>query len=167
MEAKTAASGSIFLKIHASDSPTRLRFYLGTYSRGSTTLHLPRSFRGTLTISVPIGDINISQNLSENLSTISEVSHTRRCFVGDISQLRSMDSVEMDQVCVEAKLGNVTLLYDDDDPHPDPAAHSQGQVVERGVLSSSSSVGTDGDVGGFVKMKAGILGRLFTRRSSG
>ncbi len=85
--------------------------------------------------------------------------------MGDISQLRSMDSVEMDQVCVEAKLGNVTLLYDDDDPHPDPAAHSQGQVVERGVLSSS--LGSDGDVGGFVKMKAGILGRLFTRRSSG
>lgn len=89
--------------------------------------------------------------------------------MGDLSQLGSLDCVEMDQVCVEARLGNVTLLYDDDDLDPLVAvAHSQDQVVETVVVgSSSSSLGSDGDVGGFVKMKAGILGRLFTRRSSG
>ncbi|KAJ7583793.1 hypothetical protein C8J56DRAFT_192483 [Mycena floridula] len=137
MGVKTFGVGAISVQVHASDSPTRLRFCLRTSTRsGAVTIHLPRSFRGNLIISVPIGVLNVSEDLHAQLTTISEDGHLRRCFVGDMAHPDSFAD-DVDQLHAETTVGNVTLLYDDEK--------------------------LDEKLGGFVKMTSGLFGRLMSR----
>lgn len=71
------------------------------------------------------------------MTTVSEDGHMRRCFVGDISQCTGSEA-GVDELFAETRVGNVTVLYDD-------------EVFDENTAKT------------FVKMSSGLFGRLFSR----
>lgn len=102
-----------------SDIPFHIE--LSTYSNG-ITLFLPRTFLGPLTITNQRGAINISEALSKCLTTFSEISSTRRCFVGDLSLWSEAEATNAvwggDECVIESKGGRVKVLYEDEAVKP-------------------------------------------------
>jgi hypothetical protein len=94
--------------------------------------------------------------LSSSLTTISEVRHTRRCFVGDISRWQANnpdDEGAIDELFAETKVGSITVLYDDE------------LVVSAGAIRHGHGNGLNAD--NLVRMNAGLFGRVFGRWGPG
>ncbi|KAJ6571394.1 hypothetical protein B0H19DRAFT_988003 [Mycena capillaripes] len=108
-----SSNGSVSAKLHASHTarpPVNLK---AQSSNGAITLHIPRSFRGPLTICSRNGSIRFSDALSADLTTFNEVNRTRRCFVGDFSDWADQPEGWMgDEVNVESLNGSVKIHYD-------------------------------------------------------
>lgn len=112
IHAKTS-NGGVKVKVHDASTP-RLPLYINAYaSNGSVNIHLPRSFRGLLSIRTSNGSSKFSAEASGHLTTFSDVDGTRRCFIGDYSDMT--DSWEGDEVVAEAKNGSVKIVYDDEE----------------------------------------------------
>jgi hypothetical protein len=90
-----------------------------TDANGPITLHLPRSFRGPITILTRNGSVRFSKPLSAQLTQLGEAQNTRRCFAGDFPVAGDFPDGEEaawagDELDVEASNGDVKLLYDDE-----------------------------------------------------
>ncbi|KAJ7121446.1 hypothetical protein C8R44DRAFT_622484 [Mycena epipterygia] len=79
--------------------PTHLRTHT---SNGAITVHLPRAFRGPLTV-------RFSDALSADLTTLGEADGTRRCFVGTWGEAGEWAG---DKIDVETSNGSVNFAYD-------------------------------------------------------
>ncbi|KAG5641917.1 hypothetical protein DXG03_003963 [Asterophora parasitica] len=107
-----ASNGSVITKLHDTSDP-RSSFYLNiSASNGSVHIHLPRSFHGLLVLKTWNGSVKFSPESLEPLTTFSDVDKTRRCFIGDYSEMT--DEWQGDEVFVEARNGSVKLYYDDE-----------------------------------------------------
>ncbi|KAJ7488156.1 hypothetical protein FB451DRAFT_997881, partial [Mycena latifolia] len=54
-------------------------------SEAPITTHLPPTFRGRVTIRTASSTVRFVGRLAEDVTTLSEADHTRRCFVGDFA----------------------------------------------------------------------------------
>ncbi|GLB38964.1 hypothetical protein LshimejAT787_0601260 [Lyophyllum shimeji] len=108
------SNGSITTKLHTPSAP-RLPFYLNIFAQnGAVQLHIPRSFHGLLVIKAANGSTKFSPETTVHLTTFSEVDRTRRCFIGDYSELTDGEEWQGDEVVVEARNGGVKVQYDDE-----------------------------------------------------
>ncbi|KAJ7895467.1 hypothetical protein B0H14DRAFT_2680552 [Mycena olivaceomarginata] len=81
-----SSNGSTVARLHAGPAPFRTPIHFRAHSsNGPITLHIPRSFRGPLTIRTRNGSVRFSDALKAELTTFSEADKTRRCFVGDFA----------------------------------------------------------------------------------
>jgi hypothetical protein len=86
-----------------------------TSKNGTVTLYLPRSFRGFLTLSSKNGSVVFSEEFSRCVTRFSDVSHTERSFVGDLSSWVDRDEEwQGDEVIATSPNGRVKLLYIDE-----------------------------------------------------
>ncbi|KAF8067928.1 hypothetical protein FPV67DRAFT_1165290 [Lyophyllum atratum] len=109
-----ASNGSITTKLHTPFEP-RLPFYLDIFGyNGAVHIHIPRSFNGLLTIKQWNGSTKFSPEASMHLTTFSEVDKTRRCFIGDYSEMADGEEWQGDEVFVETRNGSVKVHYDDE-----------------------------------------------------
>ncbi|KAK0193941.1 hypothetical protein F5146DRAFT_411355 [Armillaria mellea] len=110
--------GSINMRLHAADSPNRHPFYLHVGSKtSSTTLSLPRSFTGLITIANNLGSVDLSKRLSEFATPLSDTGKGgRRYFIGDLSNSFNNNANDWngDEVVIEASLASVSLKRDDE-----------------------------------------------------
>jgi hypothetical protein len=82
---------------------------------GNVTLYLPRSFCGFLTLTSKNTTVVFSEQFSQHVTTLSDVSGTHRCFVGDLSNWVNRDEVwEGDELIASSHDGKVKLLYLDE-----------------------------------------------------
>jgi len=92
----------------------RTSYHLQAVStHGSVTVHIPRSFQGLLTVSTR-GGVSFSSQLSEHVTTFSELNNTRKCFVGDLSSWGEAVEWTGDEVTAETKHGRVKVQYVDE-----------------------------------------------------
>ncbi|KAJ7131563.1 hypothetical protein C8R43DRAFT_1024708 [Mycena crocata] len=126
MLAKTS-NGAVTVKLHADHGRPPIRLNAQS-SNGQVTIHVPRSFRGPLTLRTRNGTIRFSDALSADLTTFNEVSGTRRCFVGDFSDWadqRDVSDVKAsvdvkpplngwlgDEISVDTSNGSIKVKYD-------------------------------------------------------
>jgi len=82
-------------------------------TNGSVTVHIPRSFQGLLTVSTRDG-ISFSSQLSEHVTTFSEVNNIRKCFVGDLSSWGEAGEWAGDKVTAETQNGRVKVQFTDE-----------------------------------------------------
>ena len=81
----------------------------------SITLYVPRSFQGLMSLSSKNGSIVFSEQFSQRVTTFSDMSSTRRCFVGDLGSWVEQDSEwSGDEVVVCSHNGKVRVLYIDE-----------------------------------------------------
>ncbi|KAJ7488127.1 hypothetical protein FB451DRAFT_1025378, partial [Mycena latifolia] len=107
-----SANGSITARIHA-PTPARPPIHLkANGANGSITLHLPRSFRGPVTIRARNGSVKFSGALTAQTTTFGEAERTRRCFVGEFADWAEGEVWGGDEVTIEAANGSVKLQYD-------------------------------------------------------
>lgn len=96
----------------------RPRFKLNAMSKdGSVTIHIPRSFIGPLTATVKDGAICFSEQVKQQISTMSEANKTTRCFVGEFagsSHWESDGTWTGDEVEVTVSDGRFKIMYDDE-----------------------------------------------------
>ncbi|KAF8189458.1 hypothetical protein K438DRAFT_1832622 [Mycena galopus ATCC 62051] len=107
-----SSNGSVVVKLHTSAArpPINIR---AQSSNGSVTIHLPRSFRGPVTVSTRNGAIRFSDALSAELTTFNEVNKTRRCFIGDYSDWTDQPEGWMgDELNLETMNGGIKVQYD-------------------------------------------------------
>jgi hypothetical protein len=89
---------------------------------GTVTLHLPRSFRGPVTVKTTWGSVRFSELLTADMMPLGEADHTQRYFVGTLDGWTDDGAWVGDEVRVETSSGNVKLQYD---VEPDlPTQHS-------------------------------------------
>ncbi|KAF7343695.1 hypothetical protein MSAN_01949400 [Mycena sanguinolenta] len=113
-----STNGSVVVRVHASAAPRPPIHIKATSTYGSVTLHVPRSFRGPATIRTTYGSVRISDSLSAELTTFSEVKQTRRCFIGDYADWAEQpEGWTGDEIDVETTNGNVKLQYDVEQPN--------------------------------------------------
>lgn len=109
-----SSNGGIMTKLHTPFAP-RLPFYFNIFAQnGAVHVHIPRSFHGLLTIKTWNGSTKFSPETTVHLTTFSEVDRTRRCFIGDYSELTDDGEWQGDEVIVEARNGSVKVQYDDE-----------------------------------------------------
>ncbi|KAF5383253.1 hypothetical protein D9615_004907 [Tricholomella constricta] len=107
-----AHNGGVTTKLHTPSEP-RIPFYLNILAfNGSVNVHLPRSFHGLVVVKAWNGNTKFSSESSVHLTTFSDVDKTRRCFIGDYSEMT--DEWQGDEVFIEARNGSVKLQYDDE-----------------------------------------------------
>ncbi|KAJ7713607.1 hypothetical protein B0H16DRAFT_1743212 [Mycena metata] len=130
MSLRCSDYGSITVKLHVA-STARPPIYIQAKTikdSGRITLHLPRTFRGPVTIKqTSKGDplwgrisIGISEHLMAGMMPLSEANGTWHYFVGTPEGWTDDGKWEGDAACLESG-GNVRLQYDGE---PDPPASS-------------------------------------------
>ncbi|KAJ7181975.1 hypothetical protein C8R46DRAFT_1186849 [Mycena filopes] len=112
-----SSNGYIVAKLHTAASAARPPVKLRVQSsNGSVTIHVPRSFRGPVTLRTSNGSTRLSDAVAAALTTFTEAKGTRRCFIGDFSDWTDMDAGSGwagDELEVEASNGAIRLLYED------------------------------------------------------
>ncbi|KAJ6503879.1 hypothetical protein C8R45DRAFT_1209439 [Mycena sanguinolenta] len=112
MAVKTS-NGGVVVRVHASAAPRPPMRITAKSSNGAVTLHLPRSFRGPVTIRTSNGSVRFSDSIEEDLTTFSEVKKTRRCFIGEYSDWTEQPGGWVgDELDLETSNGTVRLQYD-------------------------------------------------------
>ncbi|KAG6830227.1 hypothetical protein H0H92_001667 [Tricholoma furcatifolium] len=110
-----ASNGSVKLKLHAPKSALRLPFQLKIdASNGSVQIYIPRSFNGLLSLKLSNGSTKFSTQLSNNLTTFSDVDKIHKCFIGDFSTIVEGEEWSGDEIIVEAGNGSLKMWYDDE-----------------------------------------------------
>ncbi|KAJ7488158.1 hypothetical protein FB451DRAFT_1025405, partial [Mycena latifolia] len=104
--------GPITTRLHASTSPRPPIHITAESSKAPITIHLPPTFCGPVTIRTGSGTVRFAGRLMEDVTTLSEADHTRRCFVGDFADWT--EEWAGDVLNVKSASGSVTLLYEDD-----------------------------------------------------
>ncbi|KAJ6483432.1 hypothetical protein C8R45DRAFT_1001308 [Mycena sanguinolenta] len=106
-------NGAVVLRVHAS-STHRPPIHMKVHSSyGSVTLHVPRSFRGPVTIHTGHGSVRVSDALSADFTTFNEAKQTRRCFIGDYADWADQPGEWIgDEIEVESLNGSIKLQYD-------------------------------------------------------
>ncbi|KAJ6530797.1 hypothetical protein DFH09DRAFT_1183899 [Mycena vulgaris] len=108
-----SSNGSIAARIHAAPPEARAPLHLTAHtSNGSVTLHLPRAFRGPVTVRTRHGAVRLSDALAAQTTPFSEAEGTRRCFVGDFAGWEGEGEWAGDELSVETSNGSVRLQYD-------------------------------------------------------
>ncbi|KAJ7697251.1 hypothetical protein B0H17DRAFT_1052443 [Mycena rosella] len=113
------SNGSLTAKLHAAPSARPPIHLKAQSSNGSITLHLPRSFRGPVTILSRNGTIRFSSAVGAATTTFSEADHTRRCFVGDFSDWTDDGAWMGDEASIESSNGSVKVQFDAEPRAPD------------------------------------------------
>ncbi|KAJ7101378.1 hypothetical protein B0H15DRAFT_763582, partial [Mycena belliarum] len=109
-----SANGSVTARIHTGD-PARAPIRTSVHSsNGSITLHLPRTFRGPVTVRARNGSVKFSGTLQTQVTTFGEGAQTRRCFVGAFADWAEGEAWAGDEVSIESGNGSVKLQYDDE-----------------------------------------------------
>ncbi|KAK7046445.1 hypothetical protein R3P38DRAFT_2873838 [Favolaschia claudopus] len=127
-----SSNGAIITKLHAGPIPSRPPINLTALtSNGSVNIHLPRSFRGPLTIRTRNGSIRFSDALNADLTTFNEVNQTRRCFIGDFADWTE-EGWAGDEVSIESSNGSIRLQYDAESPSD---AGSKGSGKSKGLFA--------------------------------
>jgi hypothetical protein len=122
-----SSNGSVVMKLHTSAArpPINIR---AQSSNGSVTIHLPRSFRGPVTVSTRNGAIRFSDALSAELTTFNEVNKTRRCFIGDYSDWTDQPEGWMgDELSLETMNGGIKVQYDVEASASNSASKAKGK----------------------------------------
>jgi hypothetical protein len=97
-------------------------------SWGTITLHLPRTFRGLVTVSTTWGSVRFSEPLTADMTPLGEANGTQRYFVGRLDDWTDDDAWVGDEVRVETSSGNVKLQYEaEPDPAPSDARAEKGK----------------------------------------
>ncbi|KAJ6530795.1 hypothetical protein DFH09DRAFT_1409734 [Mycena vulgaris] len=108
-----SSNGPISARIHAAPPEARAPLHLTAHtSNGSVTFHLPRAFRGPVTVRTGYGAVRLSDALAAQTTPFSEAEGTRRCFVGDFAGWEGEGEWEGDELSVETSNGSVRLQYD-------------------------------------------------------
>ncbi|KAJ7121438.1 hypothetical protein C8R44DRAFT_622750, partial [Mycena epipterygia] len=104
-----SSNGAITARLHAPTTarpPIHLRAHT---SNGAITVHLPRAFRGPLTVRTRHGSVRFSDALTADLTTLGEADGTHRCFVGTWGEAGEWAG---DKIDVETSNGSVKFAYD-------------------------------------------------------
>ncbi|KAF7343858.1 hypothetical protein MSAN_01967100 [Mycena sanguinolenta] len=132
MSVKTS-NGAVVVRVHASAAPRPPMHIKARSSNGSVTLHIPRSFRGPVTIRTSNGSVRFSDSISTHLTTFSEVKKTRRCFIGDYTDWTDQPEGWIgDELDLETSNGTVKLQYD---VEPNANASNVGSPKGKGLLA--------------------------------
>ncbi|KAJ7206478.1 hypothetical protein GGX14DRAFT_367051 [Mycena pura] len=104
-------NGSITAKLHAA-STARPPIHITAKAAHGITLHLPRTFRGPVTVR-NTGSIRISEHLRADMMPLSEANDTMRYFVGTLEDWTDESKWAGDEVVLDnCGLGSVILQYD-------------------------------------------------------
>ena len=118
----------------STDLRPRLSLHLNSQN-GSTTLALPRTFRGTLTLASVHGSIRLSDALSSHTALLREEQGVRVVFVGERRQAGAGDMKdETDDAYVGTRNGAVRVSFDDED-----AGGLRGESVGASISGAWSS----------------------------
>jgi DUF4097 and DUF4098 domain-containing protein YvlB len=99
-------------------------------SNGSIVIHVPRSFRGPVTIRTRNGSVRFSDALSVDLVTFNEVNNTRRYFIGDLSDLTEQPEGWFgDEINLESSNGGIKLQYDAEPILLDTGSKGKGKGI--------------------------------------
>ncbi|KAH7921838.1 hypothetical protein BV22DRAFT_1038167 [Leucogyrophana mollusca] len=80
---------------------------------GTVAVALPRSFHGHLRLVTVHGSVSVSSLLSENSTTLSQVDHARRFFIGNIAAVGESEW-SGDELVVESTHGRIKVKYVDE-----------------------------------------------------
>ncbi|KAJ7078144.1 hypothetical protein B0H15DRAFT_933823 [Mycena belliarum] len=109
-----STNGPVTGRIHAPD-PARAPIRTSVQSsKGLITLHLPRTFRGPVTVCARNGSVKFSGALQTQVTTFAEGAKTRRCFIGVFADWAEGEAWAGDEVSIESEKGSVKLQYDDE-----------------------------------------------------
>ncbi|KAH7909843.1 hypothetical protein BJ138DRAFT_181323 [Hygrophoropsis aurantiaca] len=80
---------------------------------GTVSVALPRAFRGLLTLTTIHGSVSLSPIFTGNTTTLSQVNHVRRYFVGDFP-IDSESEWDGNEVVVESTHSRIRIKYIDE-----------------------------------------------------
>ncbi|EGO03232.1 hypothetical protein SERLA73DRAFT_174687 [Serpula lacrymans var. lacrymans S7.3] len=104
--------GSVSTRVYAVGRP--IPFFLNVNCpNGQVTVYLPRSFCGLLLLTTKHGTVSLSNELSANSTTLSQVDMTMRYFLGDFSAMTE-DEWSGDELKVDANNGRIRVRYVDE-----------------------------------------------------
>ncbi|KAJ7488145.1 hypothetical protein FB451DRAFT_1529256 [Mycena latifolia] len=110
-----SGNGTIAARLHAADfarPPLRVRVQS---AHGHMAVHLPRSFRGPVTLRTRSPTVRLSAPLAAEITPLSEADNTRRCFIGDFSAYTDAEAWAGDELRVESSAyGSVRFSFDDE-----------------------------------------------------
>lgn len=80
------------------------------------TIHLPRSFRGPVSLHTKNGSIRLSAPIQTNSTQFSDLGGVQRSFLGpfDASEFTSGQGWDGDELVVEGANGGIRIVYDDE-----------------------------------------------------
>jgi hypothetical protein len=84
---------------------------------GSVSIQIPRSFLGPLIITVKDGSITFSEQIKQQISTMSEANKTTRCFIGEFagaSHWEGDGTWTGDELEATVSDGRFKIMYDDE-----------------------------------------------------
>ncbi|KAJ7795178.1 hypothetical protein B0H14DRAFT_2920643 [Mycena olivaceomarginata] len=127
-----STQGNIEARIHAA-STARPPIYITAATAHCITLHLPRTFRGPVTVRKTSDwcSIHISESLRAGMMPISEANGTWRSFVGTLDGWTDEGKWAGDEVRLEnsSSFGYVKLRYDVEPDLPGAQSSSKGCLV--------------------------------------
>ncbi|KAJ7214397.1 hypothetical protein GGX14DRAFT_392427 [Mycena pura] len=110
-----SSNGSVTVRLHTpAPAVTRQPVHLTvSTSNGGVIVHVPRTFRGPLTVHTRCGSVKLSPTLAATTTTLSEVAGTRRCFVGDFADwAQAPGEWGGDELNVDTSNGSIKLRFD-------------------------------------------------------
>ncbi|KAJ7036703.1 hypothetical protein C8F04DRAFT_463730 [Mycena alexandri] len=131
-----SSNGSIVAKLHTSDTSTRPPVKVcAKSSNGTVTIHLPRSFRGPVTLRTNNGTARFSDAVAADLITFTEANRTRRSFIGDFADWTDQPAEWVgDEVEVETSNGNIRLQYVDGGDETNGGGGEEGKGKNKGTF---------------------------------
>ncbi|KAJ6574467.1 hypothetical protein B0H19DRAFT_986091 [Mycena capillaripes] len=120
--------GYITAKLHASNDARPVINLKAQTAHGGITVHVPRTFRGPVTVRTPHGQLHFAGELSAAVTTFNEVDYTHRCFIGDFSDWADHpENWVGDELNIETSIGNVKLRYDVESESDDTESRGKGR----------------------------------------
>ncbi|TFK31750.1 hypothetical protein BDQ12DRAFT_693605 [Crucibulum laeve] len=116
-----STNGIVTVKLHDPVPTVTARFpFIATVSshNGSVNIHVPRSYRGPLTLKTKNGRAYFSEELEQHLSLQIETNGLHRSFLGewtaDCEEIDGMKSWTGDEIDAKTQNGNINIQFDDE-----------------------------------------------------
>jgi len=117
-----STSGRVTIRVHAEQTSRPAIHLTAVTSNATLNVHIPRSFRGPITIKMTNGRTHFSPFVQSQLTTLSEVNQMQRGFIGDWSEVGPSGTSEPshssewlgDELVLETINNSINIHYDDE-----------------------------------------------------